>query len=312
MSFQNESAKQESSPIATVSQFNPSSDVKFQKPKINKSGGKNVGILNNKTKSPLQLSTPLILTWGAQENDFDGNGKKTYDMALQFPSEEYETPKLKEFLDKMKEFETHVKAACMENSKEWMNKTKLSQDVTDALWSPMLKYPKDKESGEPDYSRAPTLRIKIPYWDGKFDTEIYDVNQNCLFPNDNGVMPVALIAKATQVAVVMQCGGVWFANGKFGVTWRLFQAVVKPKASLRGRCHVQLDSNEVERIKIQHVEDDDVAAEDSDNAEVEDSDQEDEDEVAEMEVKTPEPEPTPEPEKPKKKKKVVRKKKAES
>ena len=123
-------------------------------------------------------------------------------------------------------------------------------------------------------------------------------------------MPVSLIAKATQVAVVMQCGGVWFANGKFGVTWRLFQAVVKPKASLRGRCHVQLDSNEVERIKTQQVDDeDDVAAEDSDNAEVEDSDQEDE---PEEEVKTPEPEPTPEPAKPKKKKKVVRKKKADS
>ena len=36
MSFQNESAKQESSPIATVSEFNPSSDVKFTKPKVNK------------------------------------------------------------------------------------------------------------------------------------------------------------------------------------------------------------------------------------------------------------------------------------
>ena len=56
-----------------------------------------------------------------------GMERKTYDMALQFPSEEYETPKLKEFLDKMKEFEKNVKSACMENSKEWMNKTKLSQ-----------------------------------------------------------------------------------------------------------------------------------------------------------------------------------------
>ena len=33
------------------------------------------------------------------------DGKKSYDMALQFPSEEWQTPKTDEFLEKMKTFE---------------------------------------------------------------------------------------------------------------------------------------------------------------------------------------------------------------
>ena len=42
----------------------------------------------------------------------------------------------------------------------------MSSEVIDALWTPMLKYPKDQETGEFDYSRPPTLRLKLPIWEG--------------------------------------------------------------------------------------------------------------------------------------------------
>jgi hypothetical protein len=71
-----------------------------------------------------------------------------------------------------------------------------------------------------------------------------------------------LIPKATNVATVIRCGGLWFANGKFGVTWRLEQAVVKPRASFKGRCMIKLSPNETEKLKAQVVEEDEV--EDSD------------------------------------------------
>ena len=53
----------------------------------------------------------------------------------------------------MRELESQFKADSIKNSKEWMNKAKLSPEVVDALWSPMLKYPKDKETGEFDYDK---------------------------------------------------------------------------------------------------------------------------------------------------------------
>ena len=82
-----------------------------------------------------------------------------------------------------------------------------------------------------------------------------------------------MIAKGSHVAVVLQCGGVWFAGGKFGVTWKLFQAVVKPKTTLRGKCHIQLSGDDrklVETQELDTVSDDDIPVthtEDSDNEE---------------------------------------------
>ena len=70
------------------------------------------------------------------------------------------------------------------------------------------------------------------------------MEQKQLFPNDTGLLPTDLIAKATNVATVMQCGGLWFANGKFGVTWKLIQAVVKPKQTLRGQCFINLSNDD--------------------------------------------------------------------
>jgi hypothetical protein len=65
--------------------------------------------------------------------------------------------------------------------------------------------------------------------------------------------PKDLIAKGSHIAVSIQCGGIWFANGKFGVTWKLFQAIVKPKMSLKGKCHIKLDDDEKTKIVSQVV-----------------------------------------------------------
>jgi hypothetical protein len=52
-----------------------------------------------------------------------------------------------------------------------------------------------------------------------------------------------LIPKGSEIACIIQCGGIWFANGKFGVTWKLFQGVVKPTQTLaKGQCHIKLDA----------------------------------------------------------------------
>jgi hypothetical protein len=68
---------------------------------------------------------------------------------------------------------------------------------------------------------------------------------------------------------MIQCGGLWFANGKFGVTWRLVQGIVQPKLSMRGRCHLSLTPSESVRLQSeadkqqqqqQFSDDDDVSS----------------------------------------------------
>ena len=77
--------------IVSGTDYQASEYVKYSKPKVNPQGGKNVGILNSETNGATYLSTPLMLTWGVNENDFDIKGNFTYDMYLQFPIEEYAT-----------------------------------------------------------------------------------------------------------------------------------------------------------------------------------------------------------------------------
>ena len=243
--------------IVNVRNYNPSTDIAYAKPKINSVGGKNVSIINSKVKKATYLSTPLMLTWGLSEFVDDKTGKRSYDLSLQFPNSEYPDPEGEMFLEKLKEFEAKVKVDAVTNSKEWFNKPKMTAEVVDALFTPMLKYPKNKDTQEHDYTRAPTLRVKVPYWENEWKVELYDMEQRQIWPSESGDVssPVELIPKLTRIACVLQCGGIWLANGKFGVTWKLFQAVVKPPQSLKGKCHIQVSDSEKERMN-QAVDDD--------------------------------------------------------
>jgi hypothetical protein len=252
-----------------------------------------------------------MMTWGVSgyENPQTGN-VESYDLSLQFPREQDANynEDTSAFLQSMKDYEARIKADAVKNSKDWFGKAKMSDAVVDALFTPMLKYPKDKETGEPDLTRTPTLRIKIPYYDETFKVEIYDLDRNMIFPNPNRpeLTPVELVQKTQNVALVIQSGGIWFANGKFGTTWRLVQAVVQPKASILGNrtCHVVLNSSAKATLQADRdAEEADAGVSGADDTvastTVESSDEED---VQEEAVPEPAPAPTP-------KKKVVRKKK---
>ena len=229
--------------------FNAETDIKYSKVKVNNSGGKSVSILNAATNSALNLQTPLMLTWGVNENTDKKTGEvQSYSLALQFPSDEYKTPNISKFFAAMQQFEAKIKRDAIANSKEWFGKA-MSAEVIGAIFNPVLSYSKNPATGEPDHTKNPTLRIKLPFYDGEWKgIEIYDSDSNALFPSSDGKTPKDIITKGSDVALIITCGGLWFAGGSFGVTWRLVQAVLKPKPSLRGKCHIVLDDDEQKRI----------------------------------------------------------------
>jgi hypothetical protein len=240
--------------IVSGSAFNVNTDYVYTKPKLNANNGKSIGILNKHNMKSLYISTPLMLTWGVNEWSDDKTGKKTYDLALQFPNEE--NSECSAFLKNMQELEMRIKGDVITNCKEWLGKPKMSSDAVEALWSPMLKYPKDKASDEFDYSRAPSLKVKIQYWENVFkNVELYNESGALVFPNDDNTPITDFIVKGSNVATIIQCGGIWVANGKFGVTWKLFQAVVKPRTTLSGKCHIVLSEKDKEKL-VSPVDDD--------------------------------------------------------
>lgn len=213
------------------------SDLDITAPKLNKSGGKSANLLYKPTKKSLYVNMQVpMLTWGASMFKDQQSGKETYDLAIQFPRKDYSSPETDILLAKFQALEALIKAEAVKNCMAWFNK-KMTPELVEAAWTPMLKYSKDKETGEPDMTKAPTLKVKLPQYDGKFNCEIYDPNGVMLYPNDKSTdTPMDLIPKGVNIVAIIQCGGLWFANKAFGCTWRLFQVVVQPKPSMKGRC----------------------------------------------------------------------------
>jgi len=244
------------SPVIKHSVFNPIKDINYLKAKTNKSGGKSVGIR-------LMMECPLMLTWGANKFTDEITGRTTYKMSLAFPRPEYSTPETDKFLQRMLEMETKIKEDATTHSMEWFNKPKdkMPLQVVDALFNPLLKWPKDPLTGERDMTKTPTLDIKLENYDG-FNCELYDIRGEMLFPDKNNteITPLTLIPKFTNIAAIIQCGGIWFAGGKFGVTWKLFQGVIQQRASLKGKCLISLSTNEMKELNksTQDQEEDEV------------------------------------------------------
>jgi hypothetical protein len=294
--------------IIDGTEFN-AQNTRYSQPKVNSQGGKSVNILNSQTKSGLRLSTPVMLTWGASDfvDEKTGKGNGRFEMGLQFPGEEYKNADTEAFLNNMVEFEQKIKDDALTYSKEWFGKQHKSADIIEELFTPMLKYSKNKLTGEYDKTKSPSLRVKIPFWEGVWKCEVYDEDENLLFPNASNpcVTPLDFLQKGATIACVIQCGGLWFANGKFGITWKLIQAVgAKQRQSLTGKCLIKLKSSDKEKIRTAPVPDEDA----EDVTLVEDSDGEEEEVVA---APVPAPAPSPAPaslEADKPKKKVVKKK----
>jgi len=279
--------------IVDGAQFN-AENVMYTAPKASAQGGKSVNILNKTTKTTLTLSTPLMLTWGAsdfkKEGEEVGNGR--FELSLQFPNEEYKTPDTEAFQRNLKAFEDKIKADALIYSKEWFGKVHKSAEIIEELFTPLLKYPKNKATGEYDYSKQPTIRLKLPQWEGVWKTEIYDEESNRLYPSTEnpGMTPLDYLKKGSNIACLIQFAGIWFVNGKFSASWKLVQAVVqKPRAQLQGQCFIKLKTQDKEKLKNQPVKDDDeqiVLSTKVDDSDEEPDEEEDED-VEEEEVPPP-------------------------
>jgi hypothetical protein len=238
-----------------------------------------------------------MLTWGAQEGmDQAKNPTGKFTMSLQFPSSDYSNADAEAFLRSMRSLEAKIRADALTYSKEWFGKEIKSADVMEEKFNVMLRHPKkEKGSIEPDLNKPPTLTVKVPCWKGVWQSEIYDEEGTPLFlkgksPAD--VTPLDFLKPKTHVICLIQCGGLWFVNGKVSVTWNLKQAIVqKPKTSsiIEGTCFLRPKAAEVAKLRALPPPEDDI---DPDGAVsstiVEDSDDE------EFELPAPAPSvPTP-------------------
>jgi Family of unknown function (DUF5871) len=119
-----------------------------------------------------------------------------------------------DFLEKMRALEARLLQAAVDNSETWFGK-KMSRDIVTEFAKKFVRDPND-----PKY--APTMRVKVPFVDGKIGTEFFDEHKK----------PMAMdeIVKGCVVRMIIELSDVWFMGGRsLGVTWRARQVRVVSK-----------------------------------------------------------------------------------
>jgi hypothetical protein len=227
----------------------------------------------------------MMMTWGITDYDDGTGGDGKFTMTLNFPTEDYRKPSTDAFLQKVRDFESDVLDQAVKNSELWFGE-EMSREVCKHSFFPFLKNAYIKGTKKIDPTKAPSIRAKVPCYDGKWGIELYDTSNKMIFPGDNDrVTPPDFVPKLSQVACVLQCGGIWKGGKGWGLTWKVIQCVVKPRevVSVYGQCRVMLsdedrgaiasqnipdnDNDDVEDTVFTKTEQHDVSAEDSDEEE---------------------------------------------
>jgi hypothetical protein len=133
----------------------------------------------------------------------------------------------------------------------WLKKKYNSVDVVEALYTPMVKYAKDKTTGEITDKYPPTFKLKIPFVNSAFQCEVYDNKRKTVDLKqliDTGAF------KGAKVTAIIQCLGIWVAGGKYGCSWKVLQMRVSPPQTIKGYAFKDLEDDKVDDSDI---EDDD-------------------------------------------------------
>lgn len=240
--------------------------IRFTAPKINDKQGKSVSIISTQTGRGLHIQTPLMTTWGISDfvDKETGVSDGKFSLSLTFPNGEYSNANTDAFMNKLKEFENTILNEAVKNSTLWFGKQKSRELVEDSFY-PILKYPKAPSPQNPqvkitDYTKSPSIGAKVPFYekDNRWNVEIYDTNGTMLFPCENEELtPAHFVPRLSSVACVLQCGGIWIGGKGWGVTWKLVQAVVKPRenVSVFGKCQIQLSEEDKSAIEAHDEQD---------------------------------------------------------
>jgi len=208
--------------IVKYSNFD-TSKLTFSEPKRNKYGGKSVYMLYD--GAPLTIQTPkMYLPYGLTEypvKDSSGNDTTKFDFSLKLSFKDHDKKKdVALFLEKMKDMSEVLLTEAENNSVKWFKK-KHNRDVLKALFSNIVQYSKDKETGEPSTQWPPTVKAKVYQKSDNctFNCETFNTDKEEVDFREN-------VVKGSYVQGLMSCSGVWFAGGKFGVSWVMKQMIV--------------------------------------------------------------------------------------
>jgi hypothetical protein len=214
------------SSVITPASFSVSK-VTFSAVKSLESGGKQA-YLNYDGKPLVMQVGPLETPFGMSVFDKAGPPKYSVDLKLRGYDDPTNNPTTATIYNALHSLDEFMLDQGVKNATAWFRGPK-TREVLAELYTPTVKFAKDAEGNLKPY--PPTLKLQLRQRDGKFETAVYDDKKRPL----TDVPLEDILVKGTVLTALVQCTGVWFAGGKFGISWKAIQIRAdKVPQTLRG------------------------------------------------------------------------------
>jgi hypothetical protein len=206
-----------SSNTVVASNFN-TQKLTFSQLKVLDNGGKQC--YANYDNGSFVFQTPnCYLPYGM--NAYDKAGPVKYSVELSLRGYDEAGNKMKPFHDALSRLDEFMIDQGVKNSKQWF-KSEMSRDVIKAFYSPVVRLAKDREGNPKPYPPTIKLSLRQKRDSQDFDVVCFDEKRT----QYKGIPLEELLVKGAQVTCLIQCTGVWFAGMKYGLSWKLSQAIV--------------------------------------------------------------------------------------
>lgn len=210
----------------------------------------------------LIFQTPeMPMPFGLSKWDNEGKGPIKYSIDLSF-KEKDSRPNVAKFFEMLEAMDKLAIDTAIQNKTTWFKGkgSKYSEEMIRNLYTPTIKYAKDKVTKEPTDAYPPTYKVVLPYNDAekRVTSRVYNNKKETLDIMDmdaNG----SLVAntKGARATVIVQCAGIWISTTGFGISWKAIQIRLVPPTTIKEHAFIEDADQDVEESDI---EDDDEAA----------------------------------------------------
>ena len=203
--------------------------LSYGQPKQQPTGAKTIFIAY--TGKQFYLQTPeMKAPFGVSVWPSDNGGPDKHSIDLSFEGRELREP-LEHFFQALHSIDKRLVQDAMDNSQLWFKKKYPSVDVVEALYTPTVKYSKDRDTGEINTRYAPTFKMSLPLKDGKFQFPAYGARREELDINE---VIQSGRSKGARVQAIVQLSAVWIVGTKFGLMWKVRQLKISEPVRLAG------------------------------------------------------------------------------
>ena len=175
----------------------------------------------------------------------DYKDNKKYKVSFSFKGMDT-NPKVAAYFKVLEAIDNFVIDAATKSAAKWFKMPGASRDVVGTIYTPSVKYAIDQATGNrKDLPPTQSVALKTPK--GAFDTEMYDHKNQSI----EGLTPVEVLRRGAEVTPIVDATGIWIADKKFGLSWKLHQVrvdVAGEGGSTRGFLGVEEDSSSVPAV----------------------------------------------------------------